>query len=121
MTPAEKAVIDAARAWADGLTDVIGEDSGALFDAVEALDVERAEATKTRPWSRVVAEDEVYSEVTKRWHLVYGTLRDADMIAVELDGASKPIMVKADARVQVRRSEMGKAVDVWAGVEVVSS
>lgn len=119
MTPAEKAVIDAARAWAYALDEGDGEAEGeVIHSTVHALDKERA----ARPWSLVVAEDEVWSEKSKGWFLVLTAEKaEGAKVRVTLEGVPAPLTVPAATLVKVRRSEMGQAVDVWAGIEVVSS
>ena len=125
MTPAEKAVIEAAKRWADSDTwidsDRIEDAAEALQDAVAALRAEPA-AEETRLWSLVVAEDEIYSTKTSKWYRVIKTVRRGGAeVEVFCEGMVKPFTVLADGQVKVRRSEMGKAVDVWAGIEVISS
>ena len=120
MTPGEMGVIAAARAWVGG-----GQpgDSMRLVRAVELLDSERAAAKDMRPWSLVVAEDEIYSTKTSKWYRVTktGPGLGAGNVKVTCEGTAKPFNVPAEAMVKVRRSEMGQAVDVWAGIEVTSS
>lgn len=123
MTPAQKAVIAAAFHVAGDWDDVSRR--YVLERAFDALDAERAAADDTRPWSLVVAEDEIFSTKTQKWYRVVKTARLpaelGDRISVRCEGMAKPFIVPADARVKVRRSEMGQAVDVWAGLEVISS
>ena len=120
MTPAEKAVIEAAVTLSDeGQTD--HWTACAVVVAVEALRAERAAAEDTRPWSLVVAEDEIYSTKTQKWYRVTKTVRRETWSEIYCEGAAKPFTVDPKGQVKVRRSEMGQAVDVWAGLEVISS
>ena len=120
MTPAEKAVIEAAR-------DYVADENAngsllmVLATAVDALDAGRAAAEDTRPWRLVVAEDEIYSTKTQKWYRVVETHMAGDMVMMRTDGMAKAKAMDPDAQVKVRRSEMGQAVDVWAGIEVISS
>ena len=119
MTPAEKAVIAAAMSW-----DWTPSETSKLVklgEACKELRAERAAAEDTRPWRQVVAEDEIYSTKTSKWYRVVETHMAGGMVMMRTDGMAKAKAMDPDARVRVRRSEMGQAVDVWAGLEVISS
>lgn len=120
MTPAERAVIEAAMSW-----DWTPSETGKLVklnDACKALRAERASVPteEMRKWSDVVTEDEIYSTKTKKWYRVLNMVSAADngkaYVKVQCEGMAKPFMVPAAAEVLVRRSEMGQAVDMWIDV-----
>lgn len=123
MTPAERAVIDAAMSW-----DWTPSETGKLVKLAEACKALRAERTTDMdhtalPWAKVVTEDEVYSEATKRWYRVLSTELKGNPIKIEvwMEGVRKPFLVEPGKLVPVRRSDMGRAVDVWTGAEVMKS
>lgn len=120
MTPAEKAVIEAARDYIQD-ENANGSLLMVLASAVERLDAERAATEDTRPWSQVVAEDEIYSTKTQKWYRVIETHQQDGKVMMRTEGMAKAKAMNPAARVRVRRSEMGQAVDVWAGLEVISS
>lgn len=115
MTPEEKAVIDAARAWAAGRTV-----DGPLIRAVDALNAAEASADRPLPYGQIVTTDEIYSEALGKWFEVLETNTDGAMVSFRLKGIGKLFRKPADDTVKVRRSEMGKAVDdfqiLWSGV-----
>lgn len=112
-TPAEAAVIAAARRCADP----DGErEQRALAEALDALDAQATPGEVPITWGQVVAGDQLQHAVTKAWHEVLeNTLRNGQA-AVRLRAVAKPISRPAGTEVTVRRSEMGAAVDMFASV-----
>lgn len=117
MTPAEKAVIEAAMIWADNRN--VFEAGQILVNACDALTEAReaAPAESMRPWSEIVTEDEIYSTKTGKWYRVLATVQMTNgTVAVQLEGVSKPFTNPATAEVLCRRGESGQAVDVFIDV-----
>lgn len=119
MTPAERAVIEAAlEMYRLGLP--IGSSTeDALMDAAGRLEAERAAKPDEaeHPWGEVVTTDEIYSVKTARWYRVLEVTRLDDWkTRVRLEGVTKPFTNDSSARVLVRRSPMGQAVDTWIDV-----
>jgi hypothetical protein len=117
VTPAEKAVIDAAMIWADNRN--VFEAGQILVDACDALTEAReaAPAESMRPWSEIVTEDEIYSTKTGKWYRVLETAQlDDGQIRVRLDRMWQQFTNPATAEVRCRRGESGQAVDVFIDV-----
>jgi hypothetical protein len=121
VTPAERVVVEAALRWHADMADELN--AAELYGAVDALLAERADpATPTEQditWGQVVVGDEIYSDKTRRWYEVTNTVilgSDTGRVKIHVKGLPEPIEPKLIAPVTVRRSEMGKAVDMFASV-----
>lgn len=122
MTPQEKAVIDAARAYRLAATADMSPQAVNLRIAVAVLEESVAEASPDRPltYGQIVTTDEIYSEALGKWFEVLETNTDGAMVTFRLRGVGKLFRKPAGESVKVRRSEMGRAVDefqiLWSGV-----
>jgi hypothetical protein len=71
---------------------------------------------KPLTWGLLVSEDEMFSERTGKWFEILEVRRRGNDVTVRLKGGGKdvPQFTKpADTPVRVRRSQMGKAVDMF--------
>jgi len=117
VTPAERALIDAAKRYVPQLPSIQAEH--ALKDALGALDRESAarEAEgRERTWGDVITNDEIYSAKTGRWYKVVSTNRQGDRVAIMAKGLPKIIKPLAADPVRIRRGDMGRAADVLISV-----
>jgi len=124
-TPAERAVLAAARAMLEADLDQTGASFppawGDLEAAVAALDAEEHPAGPDAPreqeltWGQAVATDEVLS-ANGRWYEVLDIRAKGAQVHVRFRGLPKPFDKPAADPVRVRRSEMGQAVDMLATV-----
>jgi len=129
MTPAERAVIEAARAWAIKMSEGVWDGvTGSLLAAVAALDV--AEAAPVPEvveldvtWAEVCSGDLMYSANTGRWIEALEVRPRADgQVSIRVTGgqAGKPPITftrPSTTLVKVRRaSAMASAVDALASV-----
>jgi hypothetical protein len=119
MTPAERKVIEAARAWIATLPADLPDSTAPLLRAL--VDAVRAPASPTTAeveatWGLVVAEDEIWNEKTKRWYPVEKVWRAGANVEAVLTGPGRIPSRPASRAVRVRRSAMGRAVDVWCEV-----
>jgi hypothetical protein len=126
MTPAERVVVEAAQRWTrwrrtNGATVAEPPEIG-LQDAVNALWAERADPAtsveQTITWDQVVVGDEIYSAKTRKWYPVTATLgtQSDGRVKIWATGLPKFIRPAGVTDVQVRRSAMGRAVDMFASV-----
>ena len=122
-TPAERAVIAAARAY---LTEPgIHEGTpgrGKLAAAVRALDAiehptDAGPREITITWDRLVADDELYSERSGKWFTVAEVKAADGRTNVRLKGVPKAFDNPSDTPARVRRSvAMADALDAFASV-----
>jgi hypothetical protein len=116
VTPQERAVIAAARAEVAS-----GEASSALTGAVERLDATADRTEHPLTYGQIVTTDEVWSDAKQKWFEVLETTRRGDRVHFRLVGVAARFDKPAGDPVKVRRSEMGKAMDlfgdvIWSGV-----
>lgn len=118
-TPAERAVLAAARAVAE-----LYREPGVQLDlvaALVALDAEERPAGPSGPreqeltWGQVVAQDEVLS-ANGKWYEVLDIRPQGNLVHVRFKGLGKPFDKPATDPCRVRRSEMGQAADMFATV-----
>lgn len=122
MTPAERVVVEAARAFIRAAVPRPDE-LQSLDEAVAALDAERFDSIKDghreipTTWDQVVEGDEIYSAKTRRWYEVReaGALPEGRRKIVAA-GLPRPIKPMAVGDVLVRRGRTGQAVDMFASV-----
>ncbi len=122
MTPAEKAVIEAAIAWRQAREDRRMPMATELLATLDALDAERSALTTTEKeitWGEVVTEDEIFSAKTGKWYEVITVIRAGDRVKITAKGLPKVITPLASGSVKVRRGPSGEAADVL--IEVLSS
>lgn len=121
MTPAERAVIQAARVlYEEGQND--HWTACAVVVAVQRLmDAEVSGEPQETPvtYGQVVAGDQLQNRQTKAWHEVLeNNVRD-NQAHIRLRGVAKPFSKPAGESVTVLRSAMGRAVDMfnidWSG------
>lgn len=133
-TPAERAVIAAARAVAlDAEEDLSGGaqvSEGAMIrldDALAALDATEhptadGPAETSLTWGQLVADDELWSVKAGKWFTVLEAKNvptpgnDVGETHVRLKGVGKPFVQPSNVTARVRRSAMGEAVDLFASV-----
>ncbi len=121
MTPAERAVIEAARAWAATWERLPDGNSLPLYRAVEALETELAggqDLTRVEmsiPWTQVVEGDEIQARPGGRWYAVFSAVRHvgSPTVTVKVRDLPKPITATASNKVTVRRGATGMAADVF--------
>lgn len=124
MTPAERAVIAAAMAYAHkGDTSV--DYHNALIAEVDALEAERAAAkpeVSERTWAEVVEGDEIFSARTDKWYEVTEAREQpAGRRAVHVKGLPKILKPKGADSVRVRRGPTGDAVDIVNSIMISGS
>jgi len=123
-TPAERAVIAAARRLVEGNPyNIIQNDRTAmnLAEAVDALDATEHPADggpREIPitWGQLVAGDELWSARAGKWFEVLETKAVGGETEARLTGVGKPFRQPSDTPAKVRRSPMGEAVDLFATV-----
>lgn len=124
MTPAERAVIDAAIAYGyKGDTSV--DYHNTLIDAIDALEAERTTAepdVSERTWAEVVEGDEIFSARTGKWYEVTEAREQpGGRRAVHVKGLPKILKPKGADPVRVRRGPTGDAVDVVNSIMISGS
>lgn len=121
-TLAERAVIAAARRLVDSdpynivTNERTAMDLSAALDALDAAEATAEPAEQEITWGELVAGDEMYSTKAARWFTVSSVSRSGATMNVRLVGVAKPFSQPAATAVKVRRSDMGKALDVFAAV-----
>lgn len=121
MTPAERIVIQAARAWATSDREAATAD---LLAAVEALEIERAgraEGARVEvdlTWGELVEGDEVFNREADKWFPVRAAVRHVGqpMVTVDFVGRRSLAIKPIGHRCRVRRGATGEAVDMFASV-----
>lgn len=121
-TPTERLVLEAALRWREDYVSTAHREELAtaeLFGAVGLLAAERAagHTEQELTFGQLVADDLIQS-ANGRWYTVdrmVATPGQSD-VKVWLQGVPKPLEKFSGQTVQVRRSGMGKAVDVFASV-----
>jgi hypothetical protein len=74
----------------------------------------RAMIEQETTWGMIVEGDQIYSEVTKKWYPVTGSvsIRGTTLIKVFVNGRQAGPPKEAADKVRVRRGPTGQAVDV---------
>src|ERR1044071_3049596 len=111
-TAAERAVIQAAR---DMGADATGwGDLRAALDALDAAEASGEPQETPVTYGQVVAGDQLQNRLTKAWYEVLENNVRAGQAHIRLKGVAKLVEKPAGDPLTVLRSEMGKAVDMFA-------
>jgi len=117
MTPQERAVIEAARAWRRR-TRVDPRADALFFEAIDALDTPDAEQSIS--WRELAEGDHLKSAKTGVfWEVIsVHAMRDGYKIGIRLGGKraliTRPTLAEPEAI--VRRGQTGRAVDMFVNV-----